>query len=79
MMPDKATAYCIFGDAAYPQSAYLIGGFLYPPPNSDKAAWNTVLSKVRICVEWGFKEIVKDWCYLDFKASMKIFETPIAQ
>ena len=37
------------------------------------------MSKVREVVEWGFNEIVKNWKYLDFKCSMKIFEAPIGK
>jgi hypothetical protein len=79
LMPEGEAIYSIFGDPAYPQSAYLLGSFTNTIANSDEAEWNTVLSKVRICVEWGFKEIAMQWSYLDFKKQMKIFEAPIAQ
>jgi hypothetical protein len=79
MMPNADLAYVLYGDPAYPQSAYLIGGFNNPAAQSPQAHWNTQMSKVRESVEWGFKEIVTHWRYLDFKASMKIFEAPIAQ
>jgi hypothetical protein len=38
-----------------------------------------MMSKVRECVEWGFGDIVRYWSFLDFKASMKIFQSPVAK
>jgi hypothetical protein len=37
------------------------------------------MSKVREAVEWLFKEIITKWSLLDFRASMKIFQMPVAQ
>jgi len=79
LMPEGTPLFSLYGDPAYPQSNYIFGGFRNPPPGSDEAKWNTHMSKVRECVEWGFKEIITQWAYLDFKASMKIFEVPVAQ
>jgi hypothetical protein len=71
--------YSLFGDPAYPQSDLLFGGFRNPPPGSDEAKWNTQMSKVRETVEWMFKEIITKWSFLDFRASMKIFQFPVAK
>jgi len=79
MTENNNLIYSLYGDPAYPQSAYILGGFNNPANGSHKAAWNTAMSKVRIVVEWGFNEIITSWRYLDFKASMKIFGAPIAQ
>jgi hypothetical protein len=38
--------YSLYGDPAYPQSQYIIGGYCNPPPNSIEAQWNTTMSKV---------------------------------
>ena len=37
------------------------------------------MSKVRETVEWLFKEIITKWSFLDFRASMKIFQFPVAK
>lgn len=71
--------YALYGDPAYPQSSYIIGGYRNPVPNTDQAHWNTAMSKVRICVEWGFKEIIQYWTFLDFRRRMKIFKFPVAK
>jgi hypothetical protein len=60
-------------------SQYLVGGYRNPAPNSIEAQWNTAMSKVRISVEWGFKEITQVWTFLDFRRNMKIFKFPVTK
>jgi nuclease HARBI1 len=79
LMPQGTPLFSIYGDPAYPQSEYLFGGFRNPAAGSLEAAWNTQMSKVREVVEWLFKEIIAQWSFLDFRASMKIFQSPIAK
>ena len=80
MMPTPATTiYSLYGDLAYPQSVYLLGGFRNVEFGSDEALYNRLLSSVRITVEWGFGELVYQWKFLDFKQAMKIFKCPVAQ
>ena len=79
MMPDPFNAFALYGDPAYPQSTHILGPFINPPGGSINALWNSTMSRVRIVVEWGFKEVISSWRYLDFRASMKVFEAPIAQ
>jgi hypothetical protein len=33
----------------------------------------------RVCVKWGFNQIVQQWTFLNFRYSMRIFLEPIAQ
>jgi hypothetical protein len=73
------TIYSLYGDPAYPQSLYVFGGYRNPPPGSDQARWNTEMSKVREVVEWGFANLISNWAFLDFKASMMIFQSPVAK
>jgi hypothetical protein len=82
LMPEDGSngiVYSLYGDPAYPQSHYLFGGFWNAAVGSPEAAWNTAMSRVRECVEWGFKEIIAQFSFLDFKGSMKIFQSPVAQ
>jgi hypothetical protein len=67
------------GDPAYPQSRYIFGGYRNPPPGSAQARWNTEMSKVCEVVEWGFANLISNWAFLDFKASMMIFQSPVAK
>jgi nuclease HARBI1 len=71
--------YSLYGDPAYPQSELLFGGFRRPAAGSEEAIWNTQMSKVRETVEWLFKEIITKWLFLDFRASMKVFQFPVAK
>ena len=82
LMPEDANEgviYLLYGDPAYPQSVYLIGGYPHPAAGTPQAAFNTSMSKVREVVEWAFKEIITQWSFLDYRASMKIFKMPIAR
>jgi hypothetical protein len=69
----------LYEDPAYPQSELLFGGFRCPAAGSEEAIWNTQMSKVRETVEWLFKEIITKWSFLDFRASMKVFQFPVAK
>ena len=71
--------YSLFADPAYPQSAYIFGGFRNPAPGSREAMWNTQMSSVRESVEWGFAYINRNWAFLNFQSVMKIFEAPVAK
>ena len=81
VMPENGTnqVFALYGDLAYAQNAYVLGGFCNVVPNSDEAAYNCLLSSVRITVEWGFAELVEQWKFLDFRSAMKIFQCPVAQ
>ena len=80
-MPEDGTnpIYALYGDLAYAQNAYVLGGFCNVGTNSDEAAYNRLLSSVHITVEWGFTELVDHWKFLDFQSAMKIFQCPVAQ
>ena len=71
--------YSLYGDPAYPQSMYIFGGYQNPPQGSPQAARNTQMSKVREVVEWGFANIATNWAFLDFRAVMMIFKSPVAK
>lgn len=79
LMPEGTELFSLYGDPAYPQTPYLFGGFRNPPAGSAEAQWNTQMSKVREAVEWLFKEIITQWSFLDFRASMKVFKSPIGK
>ena len=72
-------AYAMYGDLAYAQSIYLLCGFQKPPTGSIKALFNRQMSSVQITVEWGFRDVVEKWKFLDFCSAMKIFEMPVAE
>ena len=69
----------LYGDLAYPQSLYLLGGFCNVVNGTDEAYFNRLMSSVRITVEWGYCEIIEQWKILDFCQAMRIFQSPVAQ
>jgi hypothetical protein len=69
--------YSIYGVPAYPQSGVLLGGYRRPRGGSYEARYNTNMSKVRICVEWGFKEMTTQFRLMDFKIAQKIFKSAL--
>ena len=84
-MPDNAPGdiaaviYSLYGDPAYPQSIHIFGGYKNPADGSAQAHWNSQMSKVCEVVEWGFTNILTQWSFLDFRAAMKIFQSPVAK
>ena len=76
MPVEDGNVYSLYGDAAYPQSQYVFGGFRGANPNSPEAAWNATMSKSRVVVEWSFAKILSLWPFLDSKRDMKVFKIP---
>ncbi|KAI2512404.1 DDE superfamily endonuclease [Fragilaria crotonensis] len=67
------------GEMTYPQSLLLFGGYRNPRPGSQEARWND-MSKVRDeVVEWAFANLIKNWAFLDFRASMMVFKSPVTK
>ena len=50
--------YALYSDLIYPQCTHLLKGFVDPAPNSRQATFNHVMLASRVCVEWGFNQIV---------------------
>ena len=81
-MPDDTSngpVYSLYGDLAYPQSPYLLGGYRNVANGTDEVQFNRLMSSVRITVEWGYCEITEQWKFLDFCQAMRIFQSPVAQ
>ena len=45
----------------------------------DEQPFNTEMSKVRACVEWGFGKICLNFTYLDFKKNLKVLLQPVGK
>ena len=73
------TIYSLYGDLAYPQSSYLLGGFRNVINGMDEANFNRLMSSIRITVEWGYCKIIEQWKFLDFCQAMRIFQSPVVQ
>ena len=79
MIPLNGHAFTIYRSPVYPQWKHVFGGFHNPAAGSPEAEWNTRMSRIREVVKWGCKEIVNQWRYLDFRASMKVFEVLVGE
>ena len=71
--------YAIYGDPAYGITQNIISPFRQAHLTDDEQEFNTRMSKVRTCVEWGFGKICKNFAYLDFKRNLKILLQPVGK
>lgn len=76
---DGSPIYAMYGDPAYPQSPYLIGGVAGAAVGSIQAAWNKAMSAARIAVEWTFGEVGRQFRGLSLKQSLQIYRMPVAK
>ena len=60
--------YVIHGDPAYGAQI-----------NDDQQEFNSKMSKLRVCVEWGFGKICQLFAFFDFKKNLKILLQPIGK
>jgi hypothetical protein len=63
----QGTIYSLFGDPAYPMSAYLYGVVTQLAAGSIEAAWNTKMASARIAVEWTFGAVGRQFRQHDLK------------
>ena len=77
MMPLDSHVFSIYWGPVYPQLCHIFRGFHNPVAGSPEAEWNTRMSNIREVVEWEYKEIVNQWRYLGFRASLKVFKVPV--
>lgn len=54
--------YVIYGDPAYGITQNIIAPFRQARLTDDEQEFNTRMSKVRTCVEWGFGKICQKFC-----------------
>ena len=71
--------FSLYGDPAYPQSLYLFGADRNAVAGTEAAAFNRDMSKVRESVEWGDKQIISQWKFLNFQECMKVYKFPVAR
>lgn len=55
--------YVIYGDPAYGLTRNILAPFRSERLTNDEQLFNTQMSKVRICVEWGFGKICQNFAY----------------
>ena len=71
--------YVIYGDPAYGITQNIVAPFRQAHLADDEQEFNTRMSRVRTCVEWGFGKICQNFAYLDFKKNLKILLQPVGK
>ena len=78
MMVRIGSTYCIYGDPAYPLSPVLQCPFRGAALTVNQRLFNRDMSAARVTVEWLFGIVLRDFAFLDFKANLKLWLSPIA-
>jgi len=70
--------YYIYGDPAYPLRTFLQRPFKGSLLTLEQEEYNTKMSRVRVTVEWAFKDVSSIFSALDFTRQEKIRLSPLA-
>ena len=73
------TPLCLYGDSAYPLSAYLMCPYKNAVLTDEQQAFNTGMSSGREAVEWNFGKIVQLFAFVDFRKNQQIYLQPIGK
>jgi DDE superfamily endonuclease len=68
--------YHLYGDSGYALHPYLITPFEGAALTTDEALLNKRMSKVRVSVEWAFKDIKKYFSHVAAPRNMLFSQTP---
>ncbi|KIJ47401.1 hypothetical protein M422DRAFT_248788 [Sphaerobolus stellatus SS14] len=68
----------LYGDPAYSVGPHMLSPYKGPVISSEQARFNTTMSRIREPIEWIFKEVTKEFTFIDFARSQKILLTPCA-
>ena len=71
--------YVIYGDPAYGLTRNILAPYSGAQITDDQQEFNSKMSKLRVCVEWGFGKICRLFAFLDFKKNLKILLQPIGK
>ena len=67
-----STRLFVYGDPAYKVGRHILSPFKSQRNTEEENLFNTCMSSYRICVEWGFGKVIKDWAFLDFYKNLKL-------
>jgi len=73
----NGTSLQVYGDPAYCISSYILSPYEGAQLTNDQKQWNRSMSRLRIVAEWGFKEIVNTFGFLDFAKNQKHLLQPV--
>lgn len=69
--------YFIFGDSAYPNQVAILSMFRGRNLPAPAVAFNLLMAKVRVSVEWGYMHVVKYFPMLDWEKQLKVEHVPV--
>ena len=67
----------LYADAGYVQNSRLWSPYKDGRRNAEHAAFNKIMSRNRVTVEWGYQMVLQLWKHMDFVSNQKIFKSPI--
>ena len=69
--------YYIYGDQAYPLRQCLICPFRGVNLTAQEQDFNTAMSSLRMCVEWGYRDVITNFAFPDLKKNRKLSLQPL--
>lgn len=69
----------IYGDPAYGRQDHILSGFKGANLTEAQEEFNRRMSAVRVCVEWEFGRILRDFAFLDFAKNQKLYLQPVGK
>jgi nuclease HARBI1 len=69
--------YHLYADAGYVLRPYMLVGFTGTLTPQEQA-FNRIMSRVRVAVEWAFKDIKKYFCHSCFARKMVLSQSPVS-
>jgi hypothetical protein len=69
--------YYLYGDAAYCLRPYLQTGYHGSTLNMEQIQFNMSMSRLRIAVEWAFRDIKTYFTHIDLPRKLKLGITPV--
>ena len=69
--------YYVYGDPAYPVSPFMMRSIFGIGMTLADRQVNTDMSRVRICVEWQYGELLQIFAFLDFSQNLKLHLQPL--
>jgi DDE superfamily endonuclease len=69
--------YYLYGDVAYTLRPYLQVGLKGSVRSPEEVAFNEAMSKVRITVEWAFRDVKQYFTHLDMPRKLRLRVTPV--
>jgi hypothetical protein len=79
MQTQKFAGFALYGDPAYPLRDNLIVPYRGAQITAEQTIFNKAMSNVREAVEWGFKDVIVQFAFVDFKKNMKLYLQPVGK